>query len=175
MDNRKELRPVLAKIEATEKCSIEEKFQNTTLRQVIKLQHPLLIALFQDYAITRKTVLNTLTEQRIKRFIESALSKDIAFKNKIIGLILGQFTLEEFMLYNKTDKGKGLRESETYCYVNDGSNQIKIARPSNSTPGAFVFRNLTETAGGEENRNPFCYKDLMGNAYRKTTGRSQGK
>lgn len=102
MDNRKELRPVLAKIEATEKCSIEEKFQNTTLRQVIKLQHPLLIALFKDYAITRKTVLNTLTEQRIKRFIESALSKDIAFKNKMIGLIVGQFTLEEFMFYCKT-------------------------------------------------------------------------
>ncbi|MDB4170815.1 glyoxalase [Polaribacter sp.] len=100
MDKRKELRPVLAKIEATEKCSTEEKFQNTTLRQVIKLQHPLLIALFQDYAITRKTILNTLTEQRAKRFIESALSKDIAFKNKMIGLVVGQFTLEEFALYS---------------------------------------------------------------------------
>ena len=102
MDKRKELRPVLAKIEETEKCSIEEKFQNTTLRQVIKLQHPLIIALFQDYAITRKTVLNILTEQRIKRFIESALSKDIAFKNKMIGLIVGQFTLEEFDFYKNS-------------------------------------------------------------------------
>jgi len=101
MDKRKELRPVLAKIEATEKCSTEEKFQNTTLRQVIKLQHPLLIAIFQDYAITKKTILNTLTEQRAKRFIESALSKDIAFKNKMIGLVVGQFTLEEFALYSK--------------------------------------------------------------------------
>lgn len=102
MDKRKELRPVLAKIEETEKCSIEEKFQNTTLRQVIKLQHPLIIALFQDYAITRKTVLNILTEQRKKRFIESALSKDIAFKNKMIGLIVGQFTLEEFDFYKNS-------------------------------------------------------------------------
>tara|TARA_B110000208_G_scaffold191044_1_gene256615 strand:+ start:8412 stop:8792 length:381 start_codon:yes stop_codon:yes gene_type:complete len=102
MDKRKELRPVLAKIEETEKYSIEEKFQNTTLRQVIKLQHPLIIALFQDYAITRKTVLNILTEQRIKRFIESALSKDIAFKNKMIGLIVGQFTLEEFDFYKNS-------------------------------------------------------------------------
>jgi hypothetical protein len=100
MDNRKELRPVLAKIEETEKCSREEKFQNTTLRQVIKLQHPLLIALFQDYAITRKTILKTLSEQRAKRFIEIALSKDIAFKNKMIGLVVGQFTLEEFVLYS---------------------------------------------------------------------------
>lgn len=102
MDKRKELRPVLAKIEETVKCSVEEKFQNTTLRQVIKMQHPLIIALFQDYAITRKTILNTLTEQRIKRFIESALSKDIAFKNKMIGLIVGQFTVEEFDFYKKS-------------------------------------------------------------------------
>jgi|TARA_B110000908_G_scaffold30468_1_gene36072 hypothetical protein len=102
MDKRKELRPVLAKIEETEKCSVEEKFQNTTLRQVIKMQHPLIISLFQDYAITRKTILNTLTEQRIKRFIESALSKDIAFKNKMIGLIVGQFTVEEFDFYKKS-------------------------------------------------------------------------
>jgi predicted DNA-binding WGR domain protein len=102
MNKRKELRPVLAKIEETEKYSIEEKFQNTTLRQVIKLQHPLIIALFQDYAITRKTVLNILTEQRKKRFIESALSKDIAFKNKMIGLIVGQFTLEEFDFYKNS-------------------------------------------------------------------------
>jgi hypothetical protein len=102
MDKRKELRPVLAKIEETEKCSVEEKFQNTTLRQVIKLQHALLIAIFQDYAITRKTDLKTLTEQRTKRFIESALSKDIAFKNKMIGLIVGQFTVEEFDFYKKS-------------------------------------------------------------------------
>jgi hypothetical protein len=102
MDKRKELRPVLATIEAVEKCSTEEKFQNTTLRQVIKLQHPLLIALFRDYAAIKKTDLKELTEQRIKRFIESALSKDIAFKNKLIGLIVGQFTLEEFALYKGT-------------------------------------------------------------------------
>ena len=79
------------------------------------------------------------------------------------------FSRQLFMLYNKS---KGLGELETYCYVNDGSNQIKIARPSTSTPGAFVFRDSTKKAGGEENKNPFCYTDLMGNAFRKTTGRS---
>ena len=71
------------------------------------------------------------------------------------------------MLYKKTEAGQKLSKLETYCYVNDGSNIIKIARPSNSTSGVFVFRNLEETAGGEENKNPFCYTDLMGKAYRK--------
>lgn len=102
MDARKNLRPVLPIIEETENCSVEEKFQNETLRQIIKLQHSLLIALFKNYAIIRKTDLQTTNEQRIKRFIESALSKDIAFKNMLIGVIIGQFTTEEFDLYKET-------------------------------------------------------------------------
>lgn len=102
MDNRKELRPALPKVEEIEKCSVEERFQNLTLRQIIKLQHQLLIALFKDYAVIRKTDLKNLSEQRIKRFIESSLSKDIAFKNKLIGIIIGHFTIEEFNIYNNT-------------------------------------------------------------------------
>jgi len=102
MDARKNLRPVLPIIEETENCSVEEKFQNETLRQIIKLQHSLLIALFKNYAIIRKTDLQATNEQRIKRFIESALSKDIAFKNMLIGVIMGQFTTEEFDLYKET-------------------------------------------------------------------------
>jgi hypothetical protein len=99
MDNRKDLRPVLPTIQETSNCSLEETFQNTTLRQIIKLQHPLLMALFKNYAVTRKTDLTSLPDQRIKRFIESALSKDIAFKNKLIGIVVGHFTSEEFDLY----------------------------------------------------------------------------
>jgi hypothetical protein len=102
MDARKNLRPVLPIIEETENCSVEEKFQNETLRQIIKLQHSLLIALFKNYAIIKKTDLQATNEQRIKRFIESALSKDIAFKNMLIGVIMGQFTTEEFDLYKET-------------------------------------------------------------------------
>ncbi|WOC40447.1 glyoxalase [Polaribacter sp. HL-MS24] len=101
MDARKDLRPVLPTIEETDKCSVEEKFQNETLRQIIKLQHYLLIALFKTYAFTRKTDLQTTSEQRIKRFIESALSKDLAFKNRLIGVIIGQFTMEELEIYKE--------------------------------------------------------------------------
>ncbi|CAI8161486.1 MAG: Uncharacterised protein [Polaribacter sp. SA4-10] len=101
MDNRKDLRPVLVKIEETLGYSAEEKFQNLTLRQIIKLQHKLIVMLFKNYAFVRKTDLKSISEQRIKRFIESSLSKDIAFKNRMIGVIIGHFTIEEYEVYKE--------------------------------------------------------------------------
>ena len=101
MDNRKDLRPVLVKIAETLGYSAEEKFQNLTLRQIIKLQHNLIVMLFKNYAFVRKTDLKSISEQRIKRFIESSLSKDIAFKNRMIGVIIGHFTIEEYEVYKE--------------------------------------------------------------------------
>ena len=101
MDNRKDLRPVLVKIEETLGYGAEEKFQNLTLRQIIKLQHNLIVMLFKNYAFVRKTDLKSISEQRIKRFIESSLSKDIAFKNRMIGVIIGHFTIEEYEVYKE--------------------------------------------------------------------------
>ena len=101
MDNRKDLRPVLVKIEETLGYSAEEKFQNLTLRQIIKLQHNLIVMLFKNFAFVRKTDLKSISEQRIKRFIESSLSKDIAFKNRMIGVIIGHFTIEEYEVYKE--------------------------------------------------------------------------
>ena len=54
---------------------------------------------FNNYALIRKTALTSLSDDRVKRFIESSLSKDIAFKNTLIGLIMGQFTLTEYTSY----------------------------------------------------------------------------
>ena len=101
MDNRKDLRPVLVKIEETLGYGAEEKFQNLTLRLIIKLQHNLIVMLFKNYAFVRKTDLKSISEQRIKRFIESSLSKDIAFKNRMIGVTIGHFTIEEYEVYKE--------------------------------------------------------------------------
>ncbi len=57
--------------------------------------------LFKNYAFVRKTDLKSISEQRIKRFIESSLSKDIAFKNRMIGVIIGHFTIEEYEVYKE--------------------------------------------------------------------------
>jgi hypothetical protein len=98
MDSKKTLRPIIESISDTE-SNVSEKFQNEILRPIIKLQHALLIVIFRNYAVSRKTNLKELPHQKFNRFVNSAVTKDINFKNQIIGVIVGLFTVEEYTEY----------------------------------------------------------------------------
>ena len=52
--NRTDIRPIIEGINDGLNKSIEEEFQNETLRPIIKLQHDLLIAFFKEYISTKK-------------------------------------------------------------------------------------------------------------------------
>lgn len=47
--DRKNIRPIIKEISTTLNKTVEEQFQNKTLRPIIKLQHDLLLAYFQAY------------------------------------------------------------------------------------------------------------------------------
>jgi hypothetical protein len=93
-------RPILSDL-VNENTTETETFQNKVLRPIIKMQHNLLIAFFESYLKKRKIAFTELTEEKKRRTIKSALEKDIAFKNKIIGSILGHFSLTEYDTYSK--------------------------------------------------------------------------
>lgn len=76
-----------------------EKFQNTTLRPIIKMKLALLIAYFELYLILQKFDFNHLNELKKTEFIERFFSKDNQLRNEIKGIIIGHFTLEEFAIY----------------------------------------------------------------------------
>ncbi|WP_397446392.1 glyoxalase [Polaribacter sp. R77954] len=78
-----------------------EVFQNTVLRPIIKMQHHLLIAFFKSFLHKRKIDFGSLSLENQKSTIKSALEKDIAFKNQIIGCVLGQFSMKEYDMYSK--------------------------------------------------------------------------
>jgi len=78
-----------------------EKFQNEVLRPVIKMQHHLLIAFFENYLQKRKIAFIALTEEKKKKQIKSIFQKDINFKNQILGSIIGHFSIEEYFFYNQ--------------------------------------------------------------------------
>ena len=78
-----------------------ETFQNEVLRPIIKMQHDLLIAFFKNYLEKRKIDFEVLSEQKKRAKIKSILEKDIQFKNRIIGSVLGHFTINEYKAYNK--------------------------------------------------------------------------
>ncbi|MDT0295024.1 glyoxalase [Mesonia ostreae] len=94
-----EIRPVIEGIQLRENMSFDEKFQNKTLRPVIKLQHDLLIAVFKNYIQKHKIVFSQLSLDKRITYIENAIQKDTKFRNSVKGMIIGQFTTEEYEIY----------------------------------------------------------------------------
>ncbi|PQJ78050.1 glyoxalase [Polaribacter porphyrae] len=78
-----------------------EIFQNSVLRPIIKMQHDLIIAFFESYLKKRKIVFTSLSEEKKKNIIKSSMEKDISFKNKIIGSVLGHFSMDEYQNYTQ--------------------------------------------------------------------------
>lgn len=96
------LRPVLNL--GVEHSNEQEKFQNNTLRPILKFQNDLLLKCFQNYCIQRKCSFESLNEVRQRDFIEDSLRKDQRFKQLFLGLIIGLFTVQEYSEYLKSDK-----------------------------------------------------------------------
>lgn len=91
-------RPVINEI-IKKNMSDFELFQNKTIRPIIKMQHELLIAFFNNYLQKRKIDFSDISGEKKKLKIKSILEKDIQFRNMIIGSILGHFSLEEYQQY----------------------------------------------------------------------------
>jgi len=79
--------------------STDERFQNTTLRPVIKLQNELFIEVFKNYAAKHKNVFYDLSLQKRIEYIENAIQKDMKFRNSLKGMVIGVFTVDEYSVY----------------------------------------------------------------------------
>ena len=83
----------------TEQSSFEEKFQNQTLRPILKFQNDLYIEVFRNYAIKQKNAFISLTPEKKMIYIENAIQRDIKFRNSLKGIIIGLFTISEYKEY----------------------------------------------------------------------------
>ncbi len=77
-----------------------ELFQNEVLRPILKANHELLIDSFQLYLKHRKIDFFNSNKETKEKHINSILSKDIAYKNVQVGIVIGQFDKKEFQLYS---------------------------------------------------------------------------
>lgn len=93
------IRPLIPSAIFTENMSPEERFQNATLRPIIKLQNDLLLAAFGNYIVKYKNGFYELELPKRLAFIENAIQKDIKFRNSLKGMVIGQFTVEEYATY----------------------------------------------------------------------------
>jgi len=103
MNNRqqdlKRIRPEIPTAIITEHMSNQERFQNETIRPVVKLQNPLLIEVFRNYVTKHKNVFYDLSLPKRIAYIENAIHKDMKFRNSLKGMIIGQFTVIEYKDY----------------------------------------------------------------------------
>jgi predicted histidine transporter YuiF (NhaC family) len=95
------LRPVLKNL-INSNTSDLERFQNEVLRPIIKMQNNLLVAFFNNYIRNRKIEFNKLEAEFQKNKIKTILTKDVNFKNILIGSIIGHLNENEIKIYLKS-------------------------------------------------------------------------
>ncbi len=95
------IRPYIVNMESFDKMSIQERFQNETLRPILKLQNSLFIEIFQNYIEKHKGIYHKFNLNEKLNYIESCLIKDQKLRNYLKGIIIGHFTLEEYDIYKK--------------------------------------------------------------------------
>lgn len=93
------LRPKILSAIVNPLMSFDEQFQNKTLRPIVKLQNDLFVLVFRNYISKHKNVFYTLSLEKRLNYIENAIQKDVKFRNSLKGMVIGQFTIEEYELY----------------------------------------------------------------------------
>lgn len=94
-----ELRPQIESAVVKASTLPDEQFQNRTLRPVILLQNDLLLEAFRNYVKKHKNVFYEMSVEKRMAYIENSIQKDIKFRNSLKGMVIGQFTIEEYRYY----------------------------------------------------------------------------
>jgi len=100
----KQIRPKIPTLIEASTTSIAEQFQNLTLRPILKLQHEILIAIFQQYLLLRKGGFFPLDSKAKLDYIRHSIQEDAKFRSMLFGVIIGHFTLEEWQSYQREEK-----------------------------------------------------------------------
>ena len=123
------IRPQIKKHQTFETMSAEERFQNVTLRPILKLQNPLIIASFVNYALKHKGVFFDIPTDKQLAYIENAIHKDQKFRNALKGLVIGQFTMKEYTSY--TQNSSKLNKRMMSLVITRLQDQLQLLVPQN--------------------------------------------
>ncbi|CAZ98279.1 Conserved hypothetical protein [Zobellia galactanivorans] len=108
-DSLSSIRIEISSARVTEGMSENERFQNLTLRPIIKFQNDLFVAVFKNYIKKHKNAFYDLSLERRFDYIENAIQKDIKFRNSLKGMIIGHFTLNEYEIYTQNSSALNKR------------------------------------------------------------------
>ena len=115
-----ELRPIIEQAMVTHALP-HETFQNTTLRPILKLQHPLTTILLDTNSHFSKLYPNPsrLTPDQYAVAIDKFIKSNKAFRVQLIGMITGLMTIEEYKLYgeHKSEYNKRMVTMQIKRYI----------------------------------------------------------
>ena len=80
-------------------AKVIEDFQNRVLRPIIKKKHQIIISASLLYFKRYKIDSNLVSREKFVSKVDRLFAKNIAFKNFICGLIISDFTEDEFERY----------------------------------------------------------------------------
>ena len=103
------IRPEIASAKVNSTMTANESFQNKTIRPIAKLQNDLLVEVFKNYIRKHKNVFYDLSIDKRLDYIENAILKDIKFRNSLKGILIGQFTIEEYLIYTQNSSALNKR------------------------------------------------------------------
>ena len=83
----------------SQQSSAEEKFQNQTLRPILKLQNDLFLAVFTNQIGKHKNDFYNFPVEKKMHYIENVIQKDIKFRNSLKGMVISLFSLDEYAEY----------------------------------------------------------------------------
>lgn len=81
--------------------SSEEYLQNQILRPILKLQNDLFIEIFKNYILKSKANFESFTIDKKMQFIENSIQNDMKFRSLLIGIVMGLFTIDDYILYSQ--------------------------------------------------------------------------
>jgi len=118
------IRPSLDHIKNTDDPASEAYFQNEVLRPILKFQNDLFVQVLKNYFLKHKNTFYSLSLEKRLLYIENALQKDIKFRNVLKGIIIGQFTLEEYHSYRS--KSAALNKRMMQMLIQRYQSQIQL-------------------------------------------------
>ena len=87
--------------------SFDEQFQNVTLYRD-KATKRFTFRVFKNYILKRKNVFYEL-HRKTNRLIDHAIHKDMKFRNSVKGMIIGQFSIDEYAKYTSNSSALNKR------------------------------------------------------------------
>ncbi|MUH36813.1 glyoxalase [Zobellia amurskyensis] len=118
------IRPEIPSAKIIEGMSDNERFQNQTLRPILRLQNFMFLAVFKNYIAKHKNSFYELSLEKRFEFIENAIQKDIKFRNSLKGIVIGHFTVEEYDIYIKNSSA--LNKRMMNMVINRLKDQIQL-------------------------------------------------